>query len=185
MTSIHTLPFTVNLFELSSKMVGRVALPFPLWHHRQMFYTSPSTWGCTSHARCSPVARERSACQWWVSGRWSPAKISVKRKWCQTGDTSCLVSIHVVGIQVYWNQMNDTHTQPGSPNFQLQLSEELSSGHIAWPHINVTRQLLNSLGPKFSSQGHFHSLQLLNIPQFLFCRLVRLKTAPRGNFSHA
>ena len=44
---------------------------------------------------------------------------------------------------------------------------------------------INSLGPKFSSQGHFHSLQLLNIPQFLFCRLVRLKTAPRGNFSHA
>ena len=44
---------------------------------------------------------------------------------------------------------------------------------------------LNSLGPKFSSQGHFHSLQLLNVPQFLFSRLVRLKTAPRGNFSHA
>ena len=43
----------------------------------------------------------------------------------------------------------------------------------------------NSLGPEFSSQGHFHSLQLLNIPQSLFCRLVRLKTAPRGNFSHA
>ena len=47
------------------------------------------------------------------------------------------------------------------------------------------RLLINSLGPKFSSQGHFHSLQLLNIPQFLFSRLVRLKTAPRGNFSHA
>ena len=43
----------------------------------------------------------------------------------------------------------------------------------------------NSLGPKFSSQGHFHSLQLLNVSQFLFSRLVRLKTAPRGNFSHA
>jgi len=43
----------------------------------------------------------------------------------------------------------------------------------------------NSLGHKFSSQGHFHSLQLLNVPQFLFSRLVRLKTAPRGNFSHA
>ena len=27
---------------------------------------------------------------------------------------------------------------------------------------------LNSLGPKFSSQSHFHSLQLLNVPQFLF-----------------
>ena len=44
---------------------------------------------------------------------------------------------------------------------------------------------INSLGPKFSSPGHFHSLQLLNVPQFLFSRLVRLKTAPRGNFSHA
>jgi len=32
----------------------------------------------------------------------------------------------------------------------------------------------------FSSQGYFHS-QLLNIPQFLFCQVVRLKTAPRGN----
>jgi len=31
-----------------------------------------------------------------------------------------------------------------------------------------------SLGPKFSSQGHFNSLQLLNVPQFLFSRLVRL-----------
>jgi len=40
---------------------------------------------------------------------------------------------------------------------------------------------LNSLGSKFSSQGHFHSLQLLNVPQFLFCQVVRLKTAPRGN----
>jgi len=28
--------------------------------------------------------------------------------------------------------------------------------------------LINSLGPKFSSQGHFHSLQLLNAPQFLY-----------------
>ena len=35
--------------------------------------------------------------------------------------------------------------------------------------------LINSLGPKFSSQGHFQSLQLLNVPQFLFSRLVRLK----------
>ena len=37
----------------------------------------------------------------------------------------------------------------------------------------------NSLGSEFSSQGHFHTLQLLNIPQFLFCQVVRLKTAPR------
>ena len=44
---------------------------------------------------------------------------------------------------------------------------------------------INSLGPRFSSQGHFDSLQLLNVPQFLFSQLVRLKTAPRGNFSHA
>jgi len=42
----------------------------------------------------------------------------------------------------------------------------------------------NSLGSEFSSQGHFHTLQLLNVPQFLFCRVVMLKTAPRGNFSH-
>ena len=39
-------------------------------------------------------------------------------------------------------------------------------------------------GVEFSSQGHFHTLQVLNVPQFLFCRVVRLKTAPRGNFSH-
>ena len=36
----------------------------------------------------------------------------------------------------------------------------------------------HSLGPKFSSQSHFQSLQLLNVPQFLFSRVVRLKTAP-------
>ena len=28
----------------------------------------------------------------------------------------------------------------------------------------LTLEALNSLGPKFSSQGHFHSLQLLNVP---------------------
>ena len=39
-------------------------------------------------------------------------------------------------------------------------------------------------GVEFYSQGHFHTLQVLNVPQFLFCRAVRLKTAPRGNFSH-
>ena len=48
-----------------------------------------------------------------------------------------------------------------------------------------TSLLINSLGPKFSSQGHFHSLQLLNVPHFLLARLVRLKTAPRRNFSDA
>ena len=54
------------------------------------------------------------------------------------------------------------------------------------PLVDYSRKwIINSLGPKFSSQGHFHSLQLLNVPQFLFSRLVRLKTAPRGNFSHA
>ena len=53
------------------------------------------------------------------------------------------------------------------------------------PLYHGSPTLLNSLGPKFSSQGHFHSLQLLNVPQFLFSRLVRLTTAPRGNFSHA
>jgi len=50
--------------------------------------------------------------------------------------------------------------------------------------ILTTIQKLNSLGSEFSSQGHFHTLQLLNIPQFLFCQVVRLKTAPRCNFSH-
>jgi len=39
--------------------------------------------------------------------------------------------------------------------------------------------LINSLGPEIFSQGHFP------VPQFLFSRVVRLKTAPRGNFSHA
>ena len=52
-------------------------------------------------------------------------------------------------------------------------------------YTETTYVHFNSLGPKFSSQGHFHSLQLLNVPQFLFSRLVRLKTAPKGNFSHA
>jgi len=47
------------------------------------------------------------------------------------------------------------------------------------------RKRVSALGPKFSSQGHFHSLQLLNVPQFLFSRLERLKTSPRCNFSHA
>jgi len=36
----------------------------------------------------------------------------------------------------------------------------------------------------FFKSGHFHSLQLLDIPQVLFCQVVRLKTAARGNFSH-
>jgi len=34
-----------------------------------------------------------------------------------------------------------------------------------------THSQINSLGSEFSSQGHFHSLQLLNVPQLLFCRL--------------
>ena len=34
---------------------------------------------------------------------------------------------------------------------------------------------LNSSGSKFFCQGYFHSLQLLNVPQFLFCWVVRLK----------
>ena len=57
--------------------------------------------------------------------------------------------------------------------------------HINHQYHPQLYQIINSLGPKFSSQGHFHSLQLLNVPQFLFSPLVRLKTAPRGNFSHA
>jgi len=43
---------------------------------------------------------------------------------------------------------------------------------------------VDSLGYEFSSQGHFHSLELLNVPQFLFCQVVKLKTTPRGDFSH-
>ena len=63
----------------------------------------------------------------------------------------------------------------------------MSSGSTTCIRTSILKHwlLFNSLGPKFSSQGHFHSLQLLNVPQFLFSRLVRLKTAPRGNFSHA
>ena len=56
---------------------------------------------------------------------------------------------------------------------------------VAYTTSHKLADMLNSLGPKFSSQGHFHSIQLLNISQFLFSRLARLKTAPRGNFSHA
>jgi len=66
------------------------------------------------------------------------------------------------------------------PVLVLCLRLSTYSGLLRQHHI-----ALNSLGPKFSSQGHFHSLQLLNVPQFLFSQLVRLKTAPRGNFSHA
>ena len=61
-------------------------------------------------------------------------------------------------------------------------SEEMNTSKNGFNKIG---EYVNSLGPKFSSQGHFDSLQLLNVPQFLFSRLVRLKTAPRGNFSHA
>ena len=43
----------------------------------------------------------------------------------------------------------------------------------------------NSLGSEFSSQGHFYTLELINISQFLFCQVVRLITAPRGKFSHS
>jgi len=51
------------------------------------------------------------------------------------------------------------------------------------PNYELVSMQINSLGSKFSSQGHFHSLQLLNVPRFLFCWVVRLKTAARGNFS--
>ena len=68
----------------------------------------------------------------------------------------------------------------------------MGTGQVMWnmqlKGLHMCSQVLdlfNSLGPKFSSQGHFHSLQLLNVPQFLFSWLVRLKTAPRCNFSHA
>jgi len=49
---------------------------------------------------------------------------------------------------------------------------------------NAMDPRLNSLGSEFSSQSHFHTLQLVNVPQSLFCRVVRFKTAPRSNFSH-
>ena len=69
--------------------------------------------------------------------------------------------------------------KPKVPTYTLNLVELITG--IGLDELGS----FNSLGPKFSSQGHFHSPQLLNIPQFLFSRLVRLKTAPRGNFSHA
>ena len=70
----------------------------------------------------------------------------------------------------------------------LPLSYPCSQTHSPAIATNsmVKEILLNSLWSEFSSQGHFHTLQLLhvNISQFLFCRVVRLKTAPGGNFSH-
>ena len=60
-------------------------------------------------------------------------------------------------------------------------------GHLIF-HVRACVEdhpLINSIGSKFSSQGHFHSLQLLNVSQILFSGVVRLQTAPRGNFSHA
>jgi len=66
-------------------------------------------------------------------------------------------------------------------SLHLALGRQLLSFDIT----NLEASCLNSLGPKFSSEGHFHSLQLLNVPQFLFSQLVRLKTTPRDNFSRA
>ena len=46
------------------------------------------------------------------------------------------------------------------------------------PHIRSFSQTVNSLGSEFSSQGHFHTLQLLNVPHFLFCGLLGSKLLP-------
>ena len=65
---------------------------------------------------------------------------------------------------------------------EIQFLEFMGASNLPQAFPNY---LINSLGPKFFSQGQFHSLQLLNLSQFLFSRVVRLKTAPRGNFIHA
>ena len=100
----------------------------------------------------------------------------------------------------YYQKHNWKMNHPWTPQFssgdQVSTIEELrvTVSYLYCTHTYTGTQTLllgtvsasiNSLGPKFSSPGHFHSLQLLNVPQFLFSRLVRLKTAPRGNFSHA
>ena len=58
----------------------------------------------------------------------------------------------------------------------------LHKGQSHFMHDKHIKQIY--IRSEFSSQGHFHSLQLLNVPQFLFCLAVRLKTAARGNFGH-
>jgi len=76
------------------------------------------------------------------------------------------------------NESNQgTFTDPVTNLKNTLLSLELTGADPEWSCL--------SLGPKIYSQSHFHSLQLLNVPQFLFSRVVGLKTAPRGNFSHA
>ena len=59
----------------------------------------------------------------------------------------------------------------------------LWEGHYKVTWGKLIYRTLTLWGPS-SPQGHFHSLQLLNISLFMFCWVVRLKSAPRGNFSH-
>ena len=63
----------------------------------------------------------------------------------------------------------------------LRLVSILGRGLAGFTCVSSHNLTFNSLGSEFSSQGHAHSLQLLNVPQFLFCQVVRLKTAPRGH----
>ena len=72
---------------------------------------------------------------------------------------------------------------PASVHTCMWTQEKHNIEHTVWEYY-IIASLFSSLGSEFSSQGHFHSLQLLNVSQFLFCRVVRLKTAPRNNFSH-
>jgi len=67
-----------------------------------------------------------------------------------------------------------THSVPTKGFLQLRPEADVQS----------EKWTFNSLGSEFSTLGHFHTLQLLNVPQFLCCRVVRLNTVPRGNFSH-
>jgi len=55
---------------------------------------------------------------------------------------------------------------------------------LAERHDSKLESLLTLWGPSFLLLKVIFTLYILNIPQFLFCWVVRLKTAPRGNFSH-
>ena len=90
--------------------------------------------------------------------------------------------LHVSGIKIDLNIQD-----PGHPHQTIS-----HPTHIHCSIINIRiggaelePPTFNSLGSEFTSQGHFNSLELLNISQFLFSWVVRLKTAPRGNFNHS
>ena len=46
-------------------------------------------------------------------------------------------------------------------------------------YVKTLNKLKLFIGSQLFSQGHFHSLELLNIPQFLFCWVVNQNCSQR------